>query len=479
MTFLKSRTLLLLSTASILPFVSWTSLAAEEAPDTQQIEEPAAEVEDDADTALMETRQRIEQLEAAASLRQAELNERLAAVELERSELAAQQGLQEQRLAAELATMYAEQQRLAAQRELANAQREAQQAELRAQIDSQQLAQQLQQTALSAQQHALQLAQIELEKERVEYEKKVLQRDNELTQLDFSSRRIQTLLENVDAQNDEKDVVTTSLNYDVPLVDENGFLHISDRRIALNGPIIYGTAEYVEERINFFSNQNAAAPIFIVIDNCPGGSLMEGEMILRAMQASKAPVHVVVKGFAASMAAVIATNAPRSFAMPNTILLHHQPWTAGWGNVSEQSEQLALLKEWARRLHQTTADKMGLTIDAFYQRMYEETVTGDWQAFGDRAQNLQWVTDIVPVSAKKASVPDQPVKPHARGGGFSSPDSTTAMLPARASWHQPCQAVLLLCRDLCRLMDILSINQRQPFQLVKFGHRSRQASVPD
>ena len=210
------------------------------------------------------------------------------------------------------------------------------------------------------------------------------------------STRLETDLDHFATTAQHQEIVTTPLNYEAALLSPEGYLRISDRRIALNGPIIYGTADYIEERINFFSNKNPTAPIFLVIDNCPGGSVMEGDRILRAMAASQAPVYVVLRGFAASMAAVIATEAERSFALANSLILHHQPWTFAMGNVAQQSEQLAMLKEWARRLHSGTAAKMNLTLEAFYERMYQETVTGDWEEFGDTAIGLNWVTDIVP-----------------------------------------------------------------------------------
>ena len=99
---------------------------------------------------------------------------------------------------------------------------------------------------------------------------------------------------------------------------------ISDRRIPLNGPITNETADYVTTRIHFFNNKDPKLPIFIVIDDSPGGSVMAGYRILKAMEGSDAPVHVVVKSFAASMAAAIATLAKHSYAYPNAVILHHQ-----------------------------------------------------------------------------------------------------------------------------------------------------------
>ncbi|MBL7076285.1 MAG: ATP-dependent Clp protease proteolytic subunit [Kiritimatiellae bacterium] len=176
---------------------------------------------------------------------------------------------------------------------------------------------------------------------------------------------------------------------------KDGVLTISDRRIQLNGVIMEGTADYVTERIHYFNNQSATDPIFIIIDRNPGGSVMEGYRIIRAMDASKAPIHVVVKSFAASMAATIATAAEQSYAYPNAILLHHQPSGISWGNLTQQDEQMVIFKEWARRLHATVAEKMGLSMDEFYKRMYEKNSDGDWQEFADQAQKLRWVDHVV------------------------------------------------------------------------------------
>lgn len=196
----------------------------------------------------------------------------------------------------------------------------------------------------------------------------------------------------------ERDAYRDRVDRDVPYPDRpfrDDVLTISDRRIPLNGVIMEGTADYVTERIHFFNNQSTTAPIFIVIDRNPGGSVMEGYRIIKAMEASKAPVHVVVKSFAASMAATIATAAEHSYAYPNAILLHHQPSGMSWGNLTQQDEQMVIFREWARRLHATVAAKMGMTMEEFYQMMYEKNSDGDWQEFADEAQKLHWVDHVV------------------------------------------------------------------------------------
>lgn len=183
---------------------------------------------------------------------------------------------------------------------------------------------------------------------------------------------------------------------DQPL--EDGTLFISDRRIPLNGAITYRTANFITDRIAYFNNKNAEQPIFIVIDDSPGGSVMAGYRILKAMEASEAPIHVVVKSFAASMAACITTLAEHSYAYPNAIILHHQLSSTLFFarlNLTEQKEMHEESEKWWNRLAQPIADKMGVSLDEFVEMMYENTSSGDWAEFGDRAQELKWVDTLV------------------------------------------------------------------------------------
>jgi ATP-dependent Clp protease protease subunit len=122
--------------------------------------------------------------------------------------------------------------------------------------------------------------------------------------------------------------------------------------------------------------------------------VMSGYQILQTMESSKAPVYVVVKGYAASMAAIITTMAERSFVYPQTIVLHHQASTSLQGNATELAEQLKWVKVWCERIFVKVAKKMDLTVDEFVQRMYGAVSTGDWKVLGTEAQRLKWVTDV-------------------------------------------------------------------------------------
>ena len=54
------------------------------------------------------------------------------------------------------------------------------------------------------------------------------------------------------------------------------------------------------------------------------------------------------------------------------------------------------------------AQKMGITMAEFTQKMYEQDSNGNWREFADQAMRLKWVDQIVK-DIRDASVTKQPV----------------------------------------------------------------------
>ncbi|CAA6815568.1 MAG: ATP-dependent Clp protease proteolytic subunit [uncultured Sulfurovum sp.] len=192
----------------------------------------------------------------------------------------------------------------------------------------------------------------------------------------------------------EKYVNSKPVYLENPLTKENKLV-ISDRRISINGTIRKSMADEITKKINYFNNKDKKQPIFMVIDRSPGGSALAGYMILKAMKGSEAPIYVVLRGYAASMAAIIVTLADKSFAYAHSTILHHQPLSVAYGNLTEQEEQLKRLESWWIEFGGATADKMGITLDEFKAAMYKNSSNGDWQELAVNAQKLKWVNHIV------------------------------------------------------------------------------------
>ena len=191
-------------------------------------------------------------------------------------------------------------------------------------------------------------------------------------------------------------------------------LTVSDRQIMLDEPVTRPSADKVVKEINFYNNKSKK-PIFLMIRS-PGGSIMAGYQILNAIKHSEAPVYVVVKEFAASMAAIILALSERSFAMPDARILHHEPSTFFRGNTSAMMEELEVMKEFERRLVGPLLEKFGYSsIEEWRADIYKHTKSGDWEEFGDRAHKLGWVNNLV-VNIKDTSVRSlAPIETGAKG----------------------------------------------------------------
>lgn len=330
------------------------------------------------------TRQR-DRLQLENSLRDEKLRQELAATQTELARLKSESDLlkakAERLLAAKKIEIDAAKMEMEALNSSAALETARKQAEMQVQLislrsarDRAELEAELATAELTKRQNTFKATELEWNSKTAELRAKLAQREKE---------------EEADSYADDKPV------YLKDPVTAQGELMLTDRRIPLNGLITPATAEFVCSRIDYFNNKNKDWPIFIVIDDSPGGSVMAGNKILESMSSSTAPVYVVVKSFAASMAATIATLAPRSYAYPNAIILHHQISNGMMGNLTEQREGLKTLEQWWKRMATPIAAKMGIPLEDLVKQMYAHTSTGDWQEFADEAVKLHWIDQVV------------------------------------------------------------------------------------
>lgn len=356
----------------------------------------------------------LERLSTEYQLMQQKQRNDLSRAELEKQELSTKAGLDQARLEKELAALRAEVARIKTAAELDKARREQEtdavelaiaKQSLEAKVRTAELERQLEETKLQAQKLSSENALRQEELKRVQMEAQLVQQQARQG-VDADIAALKSALDLRTARDSAMTkLIEPTARPAQPL--EDGALRVSDRRIPLSGPIGPGTADFVCDRIDFFNNQSTTEPIFIVIDSSPGGSVMEGYRIVNAIEQSPAPVHVVVKSFAASMAAVITTLAPHSYALPNAIILHHQMSSGMSGNLTQQKEQLTNAMEWAKRLADPVARKMGISYDELVKQMYANNSDGDWKEFAERAQALKWVDHVV-TEVREEGLRDQP-----------------------------------------------------------------------
>ena len=362
-------------------------------------------------------KEELDRLSTEYKLMQQRQKMQLAQAELERTEISTKASLREAKLRDELAASRAASERLKAEADairaqagLESAKQSEELAEMRSFIERSKVEQQLADTKASKSlaEARRRASEIDARTSVAKSEYAALKTKYDTMSLELRSQ-IAKLERDINLR-EKKDKLAAVVTNDIVYHSDpfqDGTLYITDRRIPLNGAIRAGTANFVANRIQYFNNQSEAKPIFIVIDSSPGGSVMEGYRILKAMESSRAPIHVVVKSFAASMAACITTLADHSYAYPNAIILHHQMSSGNSGNMTQQRENLENALEWQRRLAEPIAKKMGVSLDRFVELMYENTTSGDWEEFADRAVELRWVNNVVQ-EVRETGLRDQP-----------------------------------------------------------------------
>src|SRR5208282_4583198 len=371
----------------------------------------------DTNSAFPELKKQQEQLTLENSIAEQQLHQELAKLTAEKQRLELENGLAQQKLQAEGAALQAELDKLTRQADLLAKRATLKEAERKARLDEELAAdrEKLEKMKLTNDLAAAEVADQSRELIQREQELKVRTADLQVQRSEFELQ-LARLNSDLDLRV-KRDLWKNRVNRDIQYTKEpfkDGVLTISDRRIALNGPIWGDTADYIAERIDYFNNQSHEFTIFLVIDSSPGGSVMAGYKILKAMDGSAAPVYVVVKSFAASMAANIVTQSKKSFAYPNAIVLHHQILNGSFGNLTQQKENVKELEEWWKRLAAPVAAKMGISLDEFIKRMYENHSTGDWLEFGDNARKQKWVDEIVE-TVREESYDKNPDAPSALG----------------------------------------------------------------
>jgi ATP-dependent Clp protease protease subunit len=168
------------------------------------------------------------------------------------------------------------------------------------------------------------------------------------------------------------DLVTSSARYVLPVIEERtsyGFKRLDpytklfEERIIFLGQAIDDTiANDVLAQLLTLESMDPDRDILIYI-NSPGGSFTALTAIYDTMQFVKCDVQTVCMGQAASAAAVLlAAGTPgKRYALPNSRILIHQPYTEGGGQASDVEIQAREILRMRTLLEQMLARHSGRT----------------------------------------------------------------------------------------------------------------------
>jgi ATP-dependent Clp protease protease subunit len=105
---------------------------------------------------------------------------------------------------------------------------------------------------------------------------------------------------------------------------------LRDRIIFLGDQITDDVANLVTAQLLFLESEDPGEPINLYI-NSPGGSVTSALSMYDAMQYVSSPVSTICLGMAASGGSLLLAggNAGLRLALPNSLIMIHQPWVGG------------------------------------------------------------------------------------------------------------------------------------------------------
>jgi ATP-dependent Clp protease protease subunit len=158
---------------------------------------------------------------------------------------------------------------------------------------------------------------------------------------------------------------------------------LRDRIIFVGGVIDDDLANLVTAQLLFLEGEDAERDVHLYI-NSPGGSMTAALAMYDAMQYVRPLVETTCLGMAASGASLLlAAGAPgRRLALPNSLIVIHQPWAQGMQgqatdldvHAREILRQRALLIELYHRHTGRDSEQIGRDIERDYHMTAEQAV---------------------------------------------------------------------------------------------------------
>lgn len=172
---------------------------------------------------------------------------------------------------------------------------------------------------------------------------------------------------------------------------------------------------YLDEEVDFQSvttvinklkelNSKSAEPIYLLLDS-PGGSVLDGGLVISEMESSKAPVNTVCTRICASMAAMIHSYGKRRYSLDRSILMYHPASGQAQGQIPNMMSQLNSINKYTDRMFANISDRSMVSKEELARRVayeiWEEAEDAVNEGFSDQIISLN-VPSFEPPQARIA-----------------------------------------------------------------------------
>lgn len=152
-------------------------------------------------------------------------------------------------------------------------------------------------------------------------------------------------------------------------------------------------------------------PIYILI-NSPGGSVMDGALIVSAIEGSPVPVYTICEQLCASMANIIHQYGHKRYMVDRSFLMGHPASGGVQGTTEQMQSRLGSIRRYVNKFNAYIAKRAGLTLEQYLpmvvSEMWIDAEDATAQGFNDGIVNVrvspQQEPDLTALDqAKKAS----------------------------------------------------------------------------
>lgn len=132
---------------------------------------------------------------------------------------------------------------------------------------------------------------------------------------------------------------------------------------------IRGNGSSVAQEI--IEKSKTAKSLYLVI-NSPGGSVLDGALIISAMQSSRIPINTVCLQICASMAAIIHQYGTQRMQVDRSILMFHDAAGSLQGYFPHMRSRLEMLDRYITKMQQDISRRTGMPLAEFLDAQHRE-----------------------------------------------------------------------------------------------------------
>jgi ATP-dependent Clp protease protease subunit len=151
----------------------------------------------------------------------------------------------------------------------------------------------------------------------------------------------------------------------------------------------------------------AGKPLYLLI-NSPGGSVMDGNLIVSAIQASPVPVYTICFQLCASMAAAIFSSGTKRFMVDRSILMFHEASGGFQGQFNQMKSRLNIFDKLVFKMDVEIARRAGIDPAVFIAKLPNElwldAEDAVQQHFADGLVNVNLTSIINSIGAENRNV---------------------------------------------------------------------------